>query len=214
MSEEYIDQRKLYQFQFLVGRSYRRVDGKIVKILKESMDSGYHYRCVQGDDGGDVFDAAPPGTFASREEAVRASGYRYDRHGDVGRCTGSERGPRDLVPGAVDIQVGDKFFIVHKMYRATGVPTTSWDVVTKVGRKYFYTGEGRSATAYDKVTLRESDTSNYHNQAYYTEQEWKDKVEAVKLEQVITQYFRFGNMKIKSLGELRAIAKILKLENV
>lgn len=65
---------------FTVGRSYRTIGGQIVMITKENRDRHGAYDHVCGHDGK----------------------WRYDRKGDRGRCTGSERGgPNDLIPGAV-----------------------------------------------------------------------------------------------------------------
>jgi hypothetical protein len=98
-----------YENQFLVGRTYLSLEGKPVKIIAESNKSGPHYRCVQGDDGDTRVDRLEPwddGITGPNEvyEITPGSlrGWRYDREGDVGRCTaGKVDDPRNLVPGAV-----------------------------------------------------------------------------------------------------------------
>lgn len=89
-----------YQRQFIVGRTYLTQEGKRVKIIAENTKHGPHYACVQGDDGVTRVeeDFFHPGIYEIIEGSTL--GWRYDREGDVGRCTGSERGPRDLVPGS------------------------------------------------------------------------------------------------------------------
>lgn len=95
-----MDDRESYVRQFHVGKTYLTVEGKRVKIIKEHfIAKGYGY-CVQGDDGETRVEEhwKHKGIY----EIIEGSqlGWRYDRSGDVGRCTGSERGPRDLVPGS------------------------------------------------------------------------------------------------------------------
>lgn len=206
--------REAYEFQFKVGRSYRRVDGKIVKIISESMISGVHYRCVQGDDGAESFD---PEHHTDVAHAARVSGWRYDRHGDVGRCTGSKPGgARDLVAGAIDIRVGDMLFVVGRAYRRDQVPSRGYVAVTKVGRKYFYTGEGASLTRFampDTTGVsREAADTNYPMRAYLTQQDYENEVEYASLLASVKDEFRgYCTSKTLSLPDLRAIAVILKV---
>lgn len=89
-----------YERQFIVGRTYLTVEGKRVKIIAEAGIKGYG-NWVQGDDGVTCVEEVigTPGVYEITEG--NTLGWRYDRKGDVGRCTGSERGPRDLVPGSV-----------------------------------------------------------------------------------------------------------------
>lgn len=94
-----------YERQFIVGKTYLTREGKKVKIIAESTSHGPHYTCVQGDDGETrvVEDPFIKGVY----EVIEGSqlGWRYDREGDVGRCTGSPNGPRDLMPGS---EVGEE----------------------------------------------------------------------------------------------------------
>jgi hypothetical protein len=67
---------------FELGKTYKRRDGKDVKIIAVSTQRGYE--TVQGDDG-----ASP------------TSGFRYNRDNDRGRCTGTAgdySDPRNLLP--------------------------------------------------------------------------------------------------------------------
>ncbi len=90
-----------YERQFIVGKTYLTVEGKKVKIIAENTQYGPHYTCVQGDDGETRVDENifHKGVYEITEGSTL--GWRYDREGDVGRCTGSKPGgPRDLVPGS------------------------------------------------------------------------------------------------------------------
>ena len=88
-----------YERQFIVGRTYLTVEGKRVKIIAEAGIPGYG-NWVQGDDGETRIEECilKKGVY----EIIEGNrlGWRYDRSGDVGRCTGSERGPNDLLPGS------------------------------------------------------------------------------------------------------------------
>lgn len=88
-----------YERQFIVGKTYLTQEGKRVKIIAENGAPGYG-NWVQGDDG--VTRVEPDPFCKGVWEIIEGNtlGWRYDRPGDVGRCTGSERGPRDLVPGS------------------------------------------------------------------------------------------------------------------
>lgn len=90
-----------YERQFIVGRTYLTKEGKKVKIIAESCQHGPHYTCVQGDDGVTRVEEDPfhKGIY----EIIEGSrlGWRYDREGDVGRCTGGPvDNPNNLVPGS------------------------------------------------------------------------------------------------------------------
>lgn len=88
-----------YVRQFKVGKTYLTVEGKRVKIIAEAGIKGYG-NWVQGDDG--VTYVEEHWKHKGIYEIIEGNtlGWRYDRSGDVGRCTGSARGPRDLVPGS------------------------------------------------------------------------------------------------------------------
>jgi hypothetical protein len=90
-----------YEPQFIVGKTYLTKEGKRVKIIAESRRRGYE--CVQGDDGVTRVDEmiCTPGVYEITEGSEL--GWRYDRKGDVGRCTGSPHDfsdPDNLVPGS------------------------------------------------------------------------------------------------------------------
>ncbi len=205
-----METRENYEFKFIVGRSYRRKDGKIVKIISESMGSGKNYRCVQGDDGAENFDKAPPGTYKSRAEAAKVSGYRYDRSGDVGRCTGGpDDNPHNLIPGAVDIRVGDKLLIERKKPYKTDPPTTRWEEVTEVGRKYFWV----NGMKFSRELMKETADQNTTYTAYYTQQDYDDAQEYASLLATVRDEFRgYSTTHTLSLQNLRSIVKLLKLE--
>lgn len=78
---------------FELGKTYKRRDGKEVKIIKVSGE------CVQGDDGD-----------------YPESGYRYNRTDDRGRCTGTAgdfSDPKNLLPDFLpDVKnAGEGFFV-------------------------------------------------------------------------------------------------------
>lgn len=100
--------RENYQRQFIVGRTYLTREGKRVKIIAENTKYGPHYTCVQGDDGETIVHEDPfcKGVYEITEGSER--GWRYDRYGDVGRCTGSaEDDPRNLVAGSEQPEDGE-----------------------------------------------------------------------------------------------------------
>ncbi len=76
--------------RFEVGKTYKTQGGQEVTITAETTRRGYE--CVQGDD---------------REDDER--GYRYNRPGDLGRCTGTNHDgsdPRNLIPElATDLEL-------------------------------------------------------------------------------------------------------------
>lgn len=91
--------RDNYVRQFIVGKTYLTEEGKPVKIINEQFIGRGYGHCVQGDDGETRIDEVIgcPGVYEITEG--NKLGWRYDRSGDIGRCTGSKRVPRDLVPG-------------------------------------------------------------------------------------------------------------------
>lgn len=96
-------QRIPADFQFEEGKKYLRLDGKIVTVIKISGD------CFQADDGADGL-AANIETYKDNEfyneREVKAEdlGWRYNRRGCLGRCTGSRwDNPRNLIPFEVKI---------------------------------------------------------------------------------------------------------------
>lgn len=99
----YEEARQNHVRQFIVGKTYLTQEGKRVKIINEQTKYGVHYTCVQGDDGETRVEEVigKPGVYEIIEG--NTLGWRYDRSGDVGRCTGSNfdmSDPRNLVPGS------------------------------------------------------------------------------------------------------------------
>ena len=89
-------------------------------------------------------------------------------------------------------------------------------VVTKVGRKYFYThDESRGDTfghmTYNVVDWREKTNYSAHSKLYESKQTWLDEREAHKLCRKVHEAFEYGhNRKNLSLETLRAIDKLIK----
>lgn len=91
-------QRIPEDFKFELGKKYARLDGKVVTIIAVNDE------CVQADDGEDGL-AANDIRYAGNEfyaELARDPtklGWRYNRRGDLGRCTASTwDDPRNLIP--------------------------------------------------------------------------------------------------------------------
>lgn len=88
---------------FIVGKTYLTKEGKKVKIIAESIQPGVRGVCVQGDDG--VTYVEEHWKHKGIYEIVEGNtlGWRYDREGDEGRCTGSAHDfsePRNLIVGS------------------------------------------------------------------------------------------------------------------
>jgi len=93
--------------RFELGKTYMTNAGVAVKIVGVVDTKGYE--CVQGDDFGDD----PKG------------GHRYNRPGDLGRCTGTDHDgsdPRNLIPERDDT-------LSRVEYRHHAVPFTDEDEV-------------------------------------------------------------------------------------
>lgn len=94
-------------FEFLLGKKYLRLDGKIVKIIR-GREGSKGYETVQGDDGSDSPECGKVYTIWGEngmEEKISVAselGHRYNRtdtQGDLGRVTGSKwNNSRNLIP--------------------------------------------------------------------------------------------------------------------
>lgn len=79
---------------FEVGKTYSRLDGKVVTCIKTTSPPGY--QCAQFDDREEVY-AARGHTDGNPLD----SGYRYNRGQDRGRCTaGQFDDPFNVIPEA------------------------------------------------------------------------------------------------------------------
>jgi hypothetical protein len=70
---------------------------------------------------------------------------------------------------SLDVKVGDKVFVVKKVYRSGAKPETRYEEVTKVGRKYFFTGSGHYPTKFSLEDGHEAGEGNYKDRAYQDE---------------------------------------------
>ena len=80
-----------------------------------------------------------------------------------------------------DIKVGQQVFVLEPSYRSTSERRGEYKIVTKVGNKYFYIGEGYGTTKFDLETMREAKESNYPHVAYLTEDEYMEECARGKL---------------------------------
>lgn len=75
-----------------------------------------------------------------------------------------------------DIKVGQQVYVVQAQYRREDTLRAAYEEVTRIGNKYFYTGEGWKETKYSLKTLREVSDSNYHAAAYLTKEEFDERI--------------------------------------
>lgn len=94
-------------FEFLLGKRYLRMDGKVVTIIR-GREGSKGYETVQGDDGADSPSCGEPymvyGENGMEDRVINSEelGFRYNRSTSqegLGRCTGSDwDNPRNLIP--------------------------------------------------------------------------------------------------------------------
>ena len=83
--------------------------------------------------------------------------------------------------------------------------------VTKVGRKYFYAGEGWRETQYHIDDWCENTNYSARSLLYKTEQEWYDEKESTAICRYISKSFDYSRNKLGlSLDQLRRIEAITK----
>lgn len=114
------------------------------------------------------------------------------------------------------IKVGQEVFVVHATYRSNEAPNTSFQTVTRVGKKYFYTkGQyGTREIKYDIATLVESTESNYKDVAYLKEQDYLDRLEANKIRgEIMNLIGTWGSgLREMSLTKLKKIKQLMEKE--
>jgi len=81
--------------------------------------------------------------------------------------------------------------------------------VTKVGRKYFTTGEGWQSEQYEIETWKQKTDFIASSQLYSSEQEWEDEKEARSIASYIENHFRHGQGYGAPLASLREIKNII-----
>jgi hypothetical protein len=107
--------------------------------------------------------------------------------------------------------IGQTLYSLNVGNAARRVPQTLTPViVTKVGRKYFTTGEGWQATQYHIGDWREKTDFSPNSHLYASEQEYADEKESDELCRRIGKAFEYGrNAKALPLEALRRIEGII-----
>lgn len=75
-----------------------------------------------------------------------------------------------------NITVGQQVFVVSARYHQRDAVKAEYKVVTRVGNKYFYTGEGWDETKFSLETLVEVKDGSYCDCVYITEKEYNGRV--------------------------------------
>lgn len=111
----------------------------------------------------------------------------------------------------MSITVGTKLFVVEKTYRRSDTARKGYEEVTRVGRKYFYIGDGYRERKFCMDTLREVNEINFQDQAYLTEADYERAVRtSMVIGEIESRVRGWGWHKDVPLDKLEVILTILR----